>query len=134
MILFCHIPWSFHCWSFLDKLFSFRISLVKFNMISHVYELDLFCFILLRVQDLGHVVVIRSSPFEVVFLPFSDEVILGAFVVATLLFGDDQWNGPSIFASLGQWPSWLILFRILLGPFTWLLWLTVQKSVILQFI
>jgi len=59
-------------------------------MIFHVYEIDLFCFILLRVQDLGHVVVIRSSPFEVVFLPFSDEVILGAFVVATLLFGDDQ--------------------------------------------
>ena len=70
--------------------------MVKFNMISHVYELDLFCFILLRVQDLGHIVVIRSSPFGVVFLPFRDEVIMGAFVVATLLLGDDQRNGRSL--------------------------------------
>lgn len=59
--------------------------MVKLNMIFHVYELDLFYFILLRVQKLGHVIVIRSSPFEVVFLPYRDEVILGAFVVATVV-------------------------------------------------
>ena len=130
----CYLKWRHYFVTYLNlviaRIFLTSSSLFKTTSSSlllsltcyfHVWDLDLFCFILLKVQGLGHVD--RSRLY---FLPLGTKAIPGASITTSFIVWWQLVKWPLLFVSLlRQWPSWPISFLILLKLFTWLLWSTV---------